>query len=121
MSVFEAGKYYQQEKGRRIKVADETVNTVLWGPTLVVEAYDDHGYEISTIAIATMPDITDEWVEISHEEYMRNFIYVPCERCGRYLEKGQKFIRADEGVYHSECFNPTMEGAPDAVDLIKTP
>ena len=123
---FEAGKFYQQEGGRRIAIGAETVNTIVWGEAFFVEAYDNTGYEVSFLAIATMPDVGADWVEISRQEYMENFIYVPCEGCGAYIQQGQNYVKADEGFYHAgpppnspNCYKPMASGIPiEAVDIL---
>lgn len=118
---FSVGKYYIHESGRRIAIAPQAVLTIIWGPTLYIEAYDEHGYEPSMVEIATMPELPEgEWVEISRDEYISNFIFVPCEGCGKWIEHGAKWVRTDEGTYHAKCYNPTMEGLkPDEERIIQ--
>lgn len=119
---FEAGKYYQHESGRRIRVSAEEVNTLVWKRSYVVESYDKTGYEVSILGIDNMPEVGPEWVEIGEGEYIDNFIYVPCEGCGLYIQKGQNYIVADEGIYHAgpqpsvpNCYKSVEEGPTEIV------
>tara|TARA_Y100000310_G_scaffold136383_1_gene135249 strand:- start:13308 stop:13691 length:384 start_codon:yes stop_codon:yes gene_type:complete len=125
---FEPGKFYHHDQGRRIAIAKEIVNTIIWGPSLYIEAYDEHGYEPSLVEMATLPDVYD-WTEIGREEYMANWVFVPCEGCGMWIERGANYVETDEGFFHSgpnpefpDCYKPTMKGIEaDAPHIIEAP
>ena len=68
---FEVGHFYMHDKGRQVAILDEC-NTYAWGKCYVVEEADKTGHSIS-IMDKNQCDETANWVEISRNEWLRNF------------------------------------------------
>jgi len=70
MNKFEVGKYYIHSGGRKISIVGE-VMTDRWKEQFVVEEVDKTGHAISCMDIDA--ERNENWLEIGHEEWMRNF------------------------------------------------
>uniref|UniRef100_A0A6M3L4D8 Uncharacterized protein n=1 Tax=viral metagenome TaxID=1070528 RepID=A0A6M3L4D8_9ZZZZ len=117
---FEVGKFYMHERGRMVAVIAE-VKTYKWGPCYVVEEADGSGHSTSIVEVATMPDLTTEWVEIGRREWMKNFKDQECEGCGKVFVENDRYVVSDEGYYHSECYAKFIASGvkPSVVEVSK--
>lgn len=67
-ATFEIGKYYRHTGGSEIAVLGE-LNTTLYGLTLIVEEAGVNGFK----PVGRGPEATVNWVEITQEEWLKNF------------------------------------------------
>lgn len=63
--IFETGKYYKHTTGLCMSVLDR-LNTTMWGLALIAEQSNGK-------LLAVDENYTDNWFEISREEWMSNF------------------------------------------------
>lgn len=69
--IFEPGKFYMHEGGRRIAILGEVVS-YKWGQMLVVEEIDKTGHGISC-SESGQPVSEDRWTEIGRGEWLMSF------------------------------------------------
>jgi len=65
--IFEIGKYYQHTTGIELSIIGE-LETTLWGKTLIAETNSSDFEAVGSDIYATT-----NYVEISKEEWMKNF------------------------------------------------
>ena len=68
MLIFEVGKFYEHTTGKQLAIICEA-ETTLYGKCLLAEQSDS--FEFS--AVGKSEDATDNWHEITKEEWMKNF------------------------------------------------
>ena len=115
--LLEPGKFYFNSKGKRYLYVCGVLNTYRWGPVMLCEESDSTGAAPSIVEARTMPPLTDDWIEVGKKEFLQQYNFVACDGCGLFIEQGQNYIEADEGVYHQSpeqpCYaNYIARGAP---------
>lgn len=66
--IFEVGKYYRHTTGEELSVVAE-VDTTMYGRTLLAETNNSCGF----LAVGSTEDHATNYVEITKEEWMKNF------------------------------------------------
>lgn len=98
--VFEVGKFYIHEAGRKIAVLAE-VKTYCWGRMLVIEETDSTGHSISCVEAADAVAIENLWVEIGKAEWMENFPSMPRNMTEEKFQKDMDRLHEDRLVHDS--------------------
>lgn len=69
---FELGKFYKHTTGRTLSIVG-LAETTMWGRTFVGEEIKNEGMSI-LIAVGNCEDNAVNYIEITKEEWMKNFV-----------------------------------------------
>ena len=108
MLRFKPGRFYTNDV-KQIAVIGE-VKSYRWGKMLVIEEYIFKGIQ-QGFSIGCMEDTDKDmekvggWIEISAEEYKRNFVGETCYYCGHAIKPHHSLVPTEKGMAHGTCYS----------------